>query len=143
MQEFEKAGELRDQEVELKSKIDAIVNDKKAKDDAEADAAGDGGPVVNDTDIANIVAQWTGAFAPHYVPTCPLLNNSSSVHDRCFVFDLTLSLVAMFTLLARRKRAQEICIAALGATTGALWAVLCQDAALPARMDLWRRVPMC
>ena len=62
VQEFEKAGELRDQEVELKSKIDAIVNDKKAKDDAESDAAGDGGPVVNDTDIANIVAQWTGAF---------------------------------------------------------------------------------
>jgi ATP-dependent Clp protease ATP-binding subunit ClpA len=60
VQEFEKAGELRDREVELKAKIDAIVNDKKAKDDAESDAAGDGGPVVNDTDIANIVAQWTG-----------------------------------------------------------------------------------
>jgi ATP-dependent Clp protease ATP-binding subunit ClpA len=63
VQEFEKAGELRDREVELKAKIDAIVNDKKAKDDAESDAAGDGGPVVNDTDIANIVAQWTGT--PH------------------------------------------------------------------------------
>ena len=67
VQEFEKAGELRDQEVELKSKIDAIVNDKKAKDDAESDAAGDGGPVVNDTDIANIVAQWTGVFCNIYL----------------------------------------------------------------------------
>lgn len=62
VQEFEKAGDLRDREVELKSKIDAIVNDKKAKDDAESDAAGDGGPMVNDTDIANIVAQWTGTL---------------------------------------------------------------------------------
>ena len=86
VQEFEKAGELRDQEVELKSKIDAIVNDKKAKDDAESDAAGDGGPVVNDTDIANIVAQWTGVFCNIYLASrlfvgC-LLYTSPSPRDR-------------------------------------------------------------
>lgn len=60
VQEFEKAGELRDKEMELKAKIEAIVSDKKAVDKAEVESAGEDGPVVTEADIANIVAQWTG-----------------------------------------------------------------------------------
>jgi ATP-dependent Clp protease ATP-binding subunit ClpC len=60
-QEFEKAGDLRDKEMELKKKIEAIVEDKAAEDKAEASATEAGqGPIVEEADIANIVAQWTG-----------------------------------------------------------------------------------
>ena len=59
-QDFEKAGSLRDREMELKAQISAITTGAKAEADAEAEAAGAGGPMVTDQDIANIVAQWTG-----------------------------------------------------------------------------------
>lgn len=83
-QEFEKAGELRDREVELKAKIDTIVSDKKAQDDAEADAAGGAGPTVQETDIANIVAQWTGIPVEKVSSdeTERLVNMESVLHNR-------------------------------------------------------------
>jgi ATP-dependent Clp protease ATP-binding subunit ClpC len=59
-QDFEKAGELRDKEMELKAKISAITGAAKEEEDAEQETKGDAGPVVNDQDIANIVSQWTG-----------------------------------------------------------------------------------
>jgi len=88
-QDFEKAGSLRDREMELKAQISAITSGAKAESQAEAEAAeGEGvasadaaaaaasstssdsevgsaapvagGPFVTDQDIANIVAQWTG-----------------------------------------------------------------------------------
>jgi ATP-dependent Clp protease ATP-binding subunit ClpC len=60
-QDFEKAGQLRDREMELKSQIAAISSSAKDRSQAEAETSGDGGgPVVTDQDIANIVAQWTG-----------------------------------------------------------------------------------
>ena len=59
-QDFEKAGSLRDREMELKAQIGALTTGAKAEADAEAEAAGAGGPMVTDEDIANIVAQWTG-----------------------------------------------------------------------------------
>jgi len=58
-QDFEKAGELRDKEMELKAKISAITGAAKEEDAAEAETEGVG-PIVTDQDIANIVSQWTG-----------------------------------------------------------------------------------
>jgi ATP-dependent Clp protease ATP-binding subunit ClpA len=58
-QDFEKAGELRDKEMDLKAKITAITGAAKEENAAEAEAEGSG-PMVTDQDIANIVSQWTG-----------------------------------------------------------------------------------
>ncbi|XP_008811697.2 ATP-dependent Clp protease ATP-binding subunit ClpA homolog CD4A, chloroplastic-like [Phoenix dactylifera] len=58
-QEFEKAGELRDRELELKTQISALIEKTKERNKAESEA-GDGGPVVTEADIQQIVASWTG-----------------------------------------------------------------------------------
>ena len=60
MQDFEKAGSLRDREMELKSQIGAITAGAKEGEAAEQEAGEGTGPLVTDQDIANIVAQWTG-----------------------------------------------------------------------------------
>ena len=57
-QDFEKAGQLRDREMELKAQISAITSSKKESDAAELE--GGMGPVVTESDIAQIVAGWTG-----------------------------------------------------------------------------------
>jgi ATP-dependent Clp protease ATP-binding subunit ClpC len=54
-QDFDKAGELRDREMEIKSQIRAIAQSKKT--DGSSD---DASPVVDEEDIAQIVASWTG-----------------------------------------------------------------------------------
>jgi ATP-dependent Clp protease ATP-binding subunit ClpC len=54
-QDFDKAGELRDREMEIKAEIRAIAQSKKT--DTGTDEAG---PVVDEEDIAQIVASWTG-----------------------------------------------------------------------------------
>ena len=60
-QDFEKAGALRDREMELKAQIAAVTASARDAAAAEAEAAGgEAGPVVTEADIANIVAQWTG-----------------------------------------------------------------------------------
>jgi ATP-dependent Clp protease ATP-binding subunit ClpC len=57
-QDFEKAGQLRDREMELKAQISTITAAKRETDNAESE--GGLGPVVTETDIAQIVAAWTG-----------------------------------------------------------------------------------
>ena len=59
-QDFEKAGSLRDREMELKAQIQAIMTSAKDTAKAELESGEAGGPVVDEADIANIVAQWTG-----------------------------------------------------------------------------------
>ncbi|KAF5826857.1 P-loop containing nucleoside triphosphate hydrolase protein [Dunaliella salina] len=59
-QDFEKAGSLRDREMELKAKIQAIIAGAKEQSKAEAESVEGGGPTVTEADIANITAQWTG-----------------------------------------------------------------------------------
>jgi ATP-dependent Clp protease ATP-binding subunit ClpC len=54
-QDFDKAGELRDREMEIKAEIRAIAQNKVTED-----ADGDDQPVVGEEDIAHIVASWTG-----------------------------------------------------------------------------------
>ena len=53
-QNFDKAGELRDREMEIKTEIRAIASSKK-KDENEDDS-----PFVDAEEIAHIVASWTG-----------------------------------------------------------------------------------
>ncbi|MEW5856591.1 MAG: ATP-dependent Clp protease ATP-binding subunit, partial [Cyanobacteriota bacterium] len=55
-QDFDRAGELRDREMEIKAEIRAIAQSKKT----EADKRDDVSPVVTEEDIAHIVASWTG-----------------------------------------------------------------------------------
>ncbi|GJP44931.1 hypothetical protein CLOM_g4330 [Closterium sp. NIES-68] len=60
-QDFEKAGELRDQEMDLKTQISAIMEKSKEQNKAEVEASGGaGGPVVTEADIHHIVCAWTG-----------------------------------------------------------------------------------
>jgi ATP-dependent Clp protease ATP-binding subunit ClpC len=56
-QDFDKAGELRDKEMELKSQIKTIAQARKAEVEGEG---GGESPVVTEEDIAGIVASWTG-----------------------------------------------------------------------------------
>merc|ERR1719243_342578 len=45
-QDFEKAGQLRDREMELKSQIESISAKQREEEEAEKDSAGEAGPVV-------------------------------------------------------------------------------------------------
>ena len=53
-QDFDKAGELRDREMEIKAEIRAIASAKKGEGQE------DSSPVVDAEEIAHIVASWTG-----------------------------------------------------------------------------------
>lgn len=53
-QDFEKAGQLREREMEIKAQINAIAQSKKGADEASTQS-----PVVTEEDIAQIVAAWT------------------------------------------------------------------------------------
>ena len=55
-QDFDRAGELRDREMEIKSQIRAIAQTKKS----ETNTTEDDSPMVTEEDIAHIVASWTG-----------------------------------------------------------------------------------
>ncbi len=55
-QDFDRAGELRDREMEIKAEIRAIAQSKKT----EASNGDEDGPLVDEEDIAHIVASWTG-----------------------------------------------------------------------------------
>ncbi|MBE7382845.1 MAG: ATP-dependent Clp protease ATP-binding subunit [Leptolyngbya sp. SIO1E4] len=54
-QDFDRAGELRDREMEIKAEIRSIAQNKKTESDN-----GDDSPSVTEEDIAQIVASWTG-----------------------------------------------------------------------------------
>ncbi|WP_250125451.1 ATP-dependent Clp protease ATP-binding subunit [Chroococcidiopsis sp. CCMEE 29] len=55
-QDYDRAGELRDREMEIKAEIRAIAQGKNATSNSE----GEDSPVVTEEDIAHIVASWTG-----------------------------------------------------------------------------------
>ena len=54
-QDFDRAGELRDREMEIKAEIQSIIKNKKSDNPEQDDQ-----PVVTEDDIAQIVASWTG-----------------------------------------------------------------------------------
>ena len=59
-QDFEAAGGLRDREVELRAQIKQIQERKQEENKAKTEAGDDTGPCVQEQDIADIVASWTG-----------------------------------------------------------------------------------
>ncbi|XP_038986955.1 ATP-dependent Clp protease ATP-binding subunit ClpA homolog CD4B, chloroplastic isoform X1 [Phoenix dactylifera] len=79
-QDFEKAGELRDREMELKAQISALIDKGKERSKAESEA-GDSGPVVTEADIQHIVSSWTGI---------PVEKVSSDESDRLLKMEETL-----------------------------------------------------
>lgn len=101
-QDFTKAGELRDKEVELRDQIRTILqarrDDEPAGGSGDADApallggpgADDGGseesrsPLVTEEDIAQIVASWTGVPVQKLTESesVKLLNMEETLHQR-------------------------------------------------------------
>lgn len=76
-QDFDKAGELRDRELEIKAEIRAIAASKKAPDTDET-------PVVTPEEIAHIVASWTGVPVNKLTETESekLLHMEDTLHQR-------------------------------------------------------------
>ena len=94
-QDFTKAGELREKEVELREQIRSLLQTNK--DEAKADAtsesgetaateapASDSSPMVNEEDIAQIVASWTGVPVQKLTESesVKLLNMEETLHKR-------------------------------------------------------------
>jgi ATP-dependent Clp protease ATP-binding subunit ClpC len=105
-QDFTKAGELRDREVELREQIRSILQSRKGEASTEATAESatdspqlkldgtltigsefsdvDRSPVVTEEDIANIVASWTGVPVQKLTESesVKLLNMEETLHQR-------------------------------------------------------------
>jgi ATP-dependent Clp protease ATP-binding subunit ClpC len=100
-QDFTKAGELRDKEVELRDQIRTILQARKSEGDtapsgesgseptkaaSEAHALEDldRGPTVTEEDIAHIVASWTGVPVQKLTESesAKLLNMEETLHQR-------------------------------------------------------------
>ena len=100
-QDFSKAGELRDKEVELREQIRSILQTRKDEGPAsevlasevaigapvavfEGAADGDRTPMVTEEDIAHIVASWTGVPVQKLTEseTAKLLNMEETLHQR-------------------------------------------------------------
>ncbi len=102
-QDFTKAGELREKEVELREQIRGITQNRRdeaaSSESSEATAADatpaaatttpadsnqDSSPVVNEEDIAQIVASWTGVPVQKLTETesAKLLNMEETLHQR-------------------------------------------------------------
>jgi len=80
-QDFDKAGELRDREMEIKAEIRAIAAAKKGEQQGEEDASG---PHVDAEEIAHIVASWTGVPVNKLTETESekLLHMEDTLHQR-------------------------------------------------------------
>ncbi|MBD2579762.1 ATP-dependent Clp protease ATP-binding subunit [Oscillatoria sp. FACHB-1406] len=78
-QDFDKAGELRDREMELKAEIRAIATSKKGEGSDNEE-----GPVVDAEEIAHIVASWTGVPVNKLTETESekLLHMEDTLHQR-------------------------------------------------------------
>jgi ATP-dependent Clp protease ATP-binding subunit ClpC len=104
-QDFTKAGELRDKEVELRDQIRSILQTRKEEPEAKAPEGGSGEegvstattatavaepatddrtPMVTEEDIAQIVASWTGVPVQKLTESesAKLLNMEETLHQR-------------------------------------------------------------
>jgi ATP-dependent Clp protease ATP-binding subunit ClpC len=96
-QDFTKAGELRDKEVELREQIRTILQARKddqptesSSDEATGNLVGavfadpDRAPMVTEEDIAHIVASWTGVPVQKLTESesAKLLNMEETLHQR-------------------------------------------------------------
>ena len=113
-QDFAKAGQLRDQEVELKQQIRDIIQGSRSQTEstatAEADAGhaepsfgADGSPLVTEEDIAAIVASWTGVPVQKLTEkeSVKLLNIEDTLHQRLIGQDEAVKAVAKAIRRAR------------------------------------------
>lgn len=78
-QDFDKAGSLRDREMEIKEQIRNIASAKKSEDDSDPNSA-----VVDAEEIAHIVASWTGVPVNKLTETESekLLHMEDTLHQR-------------------------------------------------------------
>ncbi|MGQ9838110.1 MAG: ATP-dependent Clp protease ATP-binding subunit [Cyanobacteriota bacterium] len=78
-QDFEKAGELRDREMEIKQQIRAIAAAKKAEENNRDEM-----PEVTEEDIAQVVSAWTGVPVAKLTETesVKLLHMEDTLHQR-------------------------------------------------------------
>jgi len=93
-QNFDQAGQLREKEIELSSKIKEVLENKKestSEDDSSVDTnsvKNDSkllqNPMVNEEDVAHIVASWTGVPVQKLTETesVKLLNMEETLHQR-------------------------------------------------------------
>ncbi|MDC2988014.1 ATP-dependent Clp protease ATP-binding subunit [Prochlorococcus sp. AH-736-J10] len=93
-QNFDQAGQLREKEIELSTKIkDVLENKKEAAADDELDADSNPAkndskllqnPMVSEEDVAHIVASWTGVPVQKLTETesVKLLNMEETLHQR-------------------------------------------------------------
>jgi ATP-dependent Clp protease ATP-binding subunit ClpC len=81
-QDFEKAGQLKDRELEIKAEIKAIAQAKKAESTTENPDAKQ--PEVTEEDIAHIVASWTGVPVNKLTESesIKLLHMEETLHQR-------------------------------------------------------------
>ena len=113
-QDFAKAGQLRDQEVELKQQIRDIIQGSRnqAESSATAEAGtgnvepsfgADGSPLVTEEDIAAIVASWTGVPVQKLTEkeSVKLLNIEDTLHQRLIGQDEAVKAVAKAIRRAR------------------------------------------
>ena len=112
-QDFAKAGQLRDQEVELKQQIRDIIQGSRNQTDATTTEAGpgnaersfgaDGSPLVTEEDIAAIVASWTGVPVQKLTEkeSVKLLNIEDTLHQRLIGQDEAVKAVAKAIRRAR------------------------------------------
>jgi ATP-dependent Clp protease ATP-binding subunit ClpC len=100
LQDFEKAGQLRDREMEIKTQISSITTSDKEK--SKKKSSGEG-PIVTEEDIAEIVAAWTS------VPVSKLTKDESekllqiedTLHSRIIGQHEAVSAVARAIRIAR------------------------------------------
>jgi ATP-dependent Clp protease ATP-binding subunit ClpC len=78
-QDFDKAGQLKDRELEIKAEIKTIAQNKKAEGTNE-----DASPEVTEEDIAHIVASWTGVPVNKLTESesTKLLHMEETLHQR-------------------------------------------------------------
>jgi len=116
-QDFTKAGELREKEVELREQIRSLL--QANKDEVKADAtsesgetaateapASDSSPMVNEEDIAQIVASWTGVPVQKLTESesVKLLNMEETLHKRLIGQDEAVKAVSKAIRRARVGR---------------------------------------
>jgi ATP-dependent Clp protease ATP-binding subunit ClpC len=91
-QDFTKAGELREKEVELREQIRNLLQNNRveassetaASPDNQVDQSSESSPMVNEEDIAHIVASWTGVPVQKLTESesVKLLNMEDTLHQR-------------------------------------------------------------
>ncbi len=91
-QNFDQAGQLREKEIELSTKIKELLENKKEnqnentnEDNSEKNSPNiDQSPVVSEEDVAHIVASWTGVPVQKLTETesVKLLNMEDTLHKR-------------------------------------------------------------